>query len=76
MPRLGDMGRQAVEFFADVRLGGHHNRFLVQAVGIEALGLLKKRRDLFGKARTDRIRLASRRFIGALRQRRYFIETR
>src|SRR5262245_51841384 len=66
--RLRDMGCDAVKLLADVGLGCDQQRFLGQAVLIEAIGRLQQRRDLFGKSCADRFRPASGRSLGALCQ--------
>src|SRR5262245_12734526 len=44
--RLGDVGGDAVELLADIGLGRDQQRFLGQAVLIEAIGCLQQRRNL------------------------------
>ena len=60
-----DVAGEPIEFLAHVGFGRDQDRFLVQPVGIEALRLCQQCRDLFGEPRADRLRLASRRLIGA-----------
>ena len=56
---LRDMRGQTVELLADIGLAGEHDRFLVQAVAVEALGGRQQRRHLLGEPRLDRFRLAA-----------------
>src|SRR4029453_3479979 len=59
LARLGDVGGNAIELLADVRLGRDQQRFLGQAVLIEAVGGFQECRDLFAEPRTDRLGLAA-----------------
>ena len=54
MLRLRDMRGETIKFLAHIGLGCDHNRFLVQPIGIETLGLGKQCRDLLGKPRAYR----------------------
>ena len=60
------MGRNAIELFPNIGFGRHHDGFLMQPVGVEAVGRIQQRRDLFGKTGLDRIGLAARRGLGLL----------
>src|SRR6266567_8258182 len=53
MARLRDVRDKAIEFLADIRLGGHQQRLLMQTVGIEAVRAIEQRCDLFGEPRLD-----------------------
>ncbi len=68
--RLRDVRGEAVELLADVGLGGEHDGFLMQAVGIEALRGRQQRRHLLGQPRLDRLRLAPRALSRRARQAR------
>src|SRR6185437_1097732 len=74
--RLGDMGSEPIELFANVSLGREHDRFLVQTVTVEPLRGCEQGRYLLGKPRLDSLRLAARRSISACRERRDFLEPR
>ncbi len=62
------MGGNAVELLADIGLGGDHDRFLIEAIRVEAIGGLQQGCNLFGQSRPDRFRLAAGRGLGLLRQ--------
>ena len=70
--RLRDMRGKAIKLFTHVGLGRDQNRFLMQTIRIKSFGLFQQCRDLLGKPRPDRFRLASRGFIGAFGERRNF----
>ena len=70
------MGGEPVELLADVGLGGDQHRFLVQPVGIEAVGGLEQDRDLLGDALLDRVGPARRGRLGAADQGRDLVEPR
>src|SRR5262249_21218160 len=65
LARLHDVRGDAIKLLADIRLGGDQQRFLGQAVLIEAIGRLQERCDLFGEPHTDCLGLAPRCRLGA-----------
>ena len=60
------MRGDAIELFANIGLGGDHDRFLMQPVGIEAFGRFQQHHDLFGQSCLDGIRMAARCRVRAL----------
>ena len=70
------MRREAIKLLAHVGLDRDQDRFLMQPVRIEALGLRQERRDLLGEAYPDRLRAPAGRELGALRQRGNFAKPR
>ena len=76
MLRLRDMRGEAVELFAHIGLGRDHDRFLMQPVRIETLGLRKQCRNLLGKPRADGVGAPARRPLGASRERGDFAKPR
>ena len=68
MPRRRHMGGEAIKFFAHVGFGRDHDRFLVQTVGIETLGLREKVGDLLGQPGANGLRPAPGRPLGSLGQ--------
>ncbi len=57
-----------VQFFANISLGGDHDRLLMEPVGIEAFGRFEQCSDLLGKPCPDRVGLAAGCGLGLLRQ--------
>jgi hypothetical protein len=70
------VGSKAIQFFTHVGLGRDQDRFLMQPVGIEAIGLRQQRGDLFGEPRANRLRPTPGRQFGSLAKRGNFAETR
>ena len=74
--RLGDVRGQPVELLAHVGLGGEQDRFLMQAIRIETIGLGKQRSDLLGEPRADRLGHGGRAQFRHDRQRLDLLEPR
>src|ERR1700722_20000444 len=68
LPRGGDMSRQPVEFFADVRLGRQEDRLLMQTVLVEAAACVEKGGDGLSETGANRLRPAARIVVGGLGQ--------
>jgi hypothetical protein len=72
--RLRHMGRQAIKLLTHVGPGRDHDRFLVQPVGIETLGLREQRGNLLGKPGANGLGPAARSLLGAFDKHRDFVE--